>query len=267
MSSERVRGALVGVAIVVAANAAFADDFRLKTLGGFELGALWSSYKYEEPGIMNEKGHKLGLSGAYTTLLEDNAFLIASLRYATGKNTYTGSGTLDRAPDTMWEARFLSGKDYVNGDYALAPYLGLGYRTLHNDLRGTTTTGAVGYRRKSEYLYLPIGITHRIAVAPSGIQRIATNLEYDYFIRGRQTSTLSDTGLPLPEVVDYQKGGHGLKASVAYEMEHASFGLYADYWKATTSPATYFVVGQSLFFVWEPENNTHEYGVFAKYRF
>jgi hypothetical protein len=45
------------------------------------------------------------------------------------------------------------------------PYAGLGFRYLYNDLRGTSSTGAIGYRRESHYFYVPLGVTLRVPLA------------------------------------------------------------------------------------------------------
>ncbi len=268
MLNERARKAVLGTAILMASSPAWADDFRLKTLGGLELGGQWSNYRYEEPREMNQRGHKLGPSVAYTTLFEDNTFFTGSLRYGFGRNTRSGTnGALSDVADTLWEGRLVGGTDYVSGSFALSPYLGLGYRMVRNDLRGLTSTGGLGYRRTSEYLYMPIGMTMRVPVSPEGISRIATSAEYDFFIRGKTFTRYSDTGLGLPDVTNYQKGGHGLKASIGYEARHYSVGLVVDYWKITPSPLAYFYAGNALFQSMEPENSTHEYGVFARFRF
>ncbi len=267
MLREPLKRAVVGMGMLLLSGAAFAENIWLKTMEGFDLGVQWSRYKYEEPGVMNQKGNKVGISGTYTAVFEDNAFAALDLRYASGKNTYTGSGTMSGVPDRMAELRGISGIDYVMGGYALSPYIGLGYRYLSNDLRGVSSTGAVGYRRVSQYLYVPIGITHRLAADVDMLSRIATNLEYDYFIGGRQTTYLSDTGMGLPDITSPQRSGHGLRGSVAYEVGHSTIGVFTDYWKIGTSGMTVFQSGNTVFVGWEPENSTREYGVFAKYHF
>ncbi len=70
---------------------------------------------------------------------------------------------------------------------SLSPYAGLGYRYLYNDLRGTTSTGEAGYRRYSQYFYVPLGLSSRFNV--SGKWSVSPTIEYDYFITGR-------TGIP-----------------------------------------------------------------------
>ena len=68
-------------------------------------------------------------------------------------------------PDWIFETRAVVGKDYLpRSGISLSPFAGLGYRYLYNDLRGTTSTGAVGYQRYSQFLYAPVGLTSRFPV-------------------------------------------------------------------------------------------------------
>jgi hypothetical protein len=266
LNRKNISVALVIVLLAPACALAGNADFR--TFEGWELSGQYSHYRYEEPGKMYETGNKIGLAVKYTVLLQDDQFLATGFRVATGENTYVGSGTLHGMPDTLLEWRIVEGEDYVFHEFSLSPYAGLGYRILYNDARGVTSTGARGYRRLSQYLYMPIGLIHRIALDDDP-SRIATTLEYDLFLSGKQRSYLSDTGLGYPDMSNDQRGGHGLKASIAYEVPHWSLGIFADYWKITTSDPAFINSGSGaiLFVGWEPDNNTHEAGIFAKYRF
>lgn len=265
MSHHRITQVVFGIAIFSGSATASADAGRLTSFSGWEVGAQVSGYKYEEPGLMKETGSKLGIAGRYTAVFSGGMFLSVGARLASGRNTYEGSGTMSGVPDFLWEGRILGGRDFVFSAFALAPYVGLGYRGLYNDMRGITSTGAAGYRRLSQYLYLPLGMTHRVAVANAS--RMASTLEYDLFLRGRQTSYLSDTGFGIADLNNTQRGGHGLKASMAYETQRWSFGVFADYWKITQSDPAYVFVGNRLLVGWEPENHTLELGVFTKYHF
>ncbi len=144
---------------------------------------------------MSLKGSKLGLDLQTTKVLEDEQFIRGELRYAIGLvdyNSYrTGSATGD--PDWYIEARGLVGKDWAANDAVLAAYTGIGYRFLFNDGRGITSTGNWGYRRESSYFYLPIGITHRVALPDQA--RLVSTLEYDHLLAGKQISRLSDGGV------------------------------------------------------------------------
>nr|WP_315465465.1 hypothetical protein [uncultured Rhodoferax sp.] len=241
----------------------------LTTLNGFELGALLSSYKYKEVVNNNEfmslQGRKLGLSANYTQTLDGGGFASISLDYMTGALDYTGSGYKGDNPDYYTELRILGGKDFPASGYVLSPYVGLGTRTLKNDLRGRTSTNAVGYRRDSEYLYIPLGVTHRFAVSGG---RIATTLEYDHFLQGQQTSYLSDVNpANSTDLVNQQSSGKGMRLGVAYETAKFSVGMFYKYWDIADSDIRTFRLNGTLRSGYEPANTTKELGVQVKARF
>jgi hypothetical protein len=115
----------------------------------------------------------------------------------------------------------------------LAAYTGFGYRFLFNDGRGITTTGNWGYRRASNYLYLPIGLIHRSALNDQA--RLVSTLEYDYLLFGKQISKLSDGGQGDSDLINTQRRGYGLKLSVMYEKDNWSVGPYLHYWNIDRS--------------------------------
>jgi len=251
---------LLSALVLVFPNSASAVS--LRTADGFEIGEQVSNYQYEEPGVMNVKGVKLGLTGSVAMNIGDVLYVAGDLRFAFGDVDYTGSGTKRNNPDRLWDLRATGGKDLAAGGTVLSPYAGLGYRTLLNDLRGTSSTGAIGYRRNSEYWYLPLGVTHRFKAGR--FSRISTSLEYDYLIIGKQTTYWSDVGPGLSDQVNRQKSGYGLRLSSAYEIKNWSIGVFYYYWNIEESERNYL---SSLVYVYEPKNNTSEYGVQVKYRF
>lgn len=235
----------------------------LATRTGFEIGGQFSDYEYKEPDFMKLSGPKLAVAGAYTFAFAEQAFGRAELRHAYGELYYEGSGTMNDVPDTTFEARFLVGGDFFPEDaVAVTPYAGLGYRYLFNDLRGTTSTGAVGYRRYSRYLYVPLGLTMRFRTDSSWV--VAPSIEYDYFIRGQQDSRLSDTGFGLADAKNRQHEGYGYRAAVLLENGHFAFGPWVQGWKIEDSDLT--PVGFGLVGL-EPANETFEMGIELKYRF
>jgi len=134
-----------------------------------------------------------------------------------------------------------------------SPFIGIGYRYLFNDLRGYSSSGAIGYRRESNYLYVPIGLTHRFELQDEAL--LATTLEYDLFLRGKQVSKLSDTGLfGYADVTNDQYGGGGFRAEVMYTLVDWSFGPFISIWDIKDSN---LVQGVGL----EPQNRTTEFGL------
>lgn len=256
----RIALVLLGGVLAVGAQPSRSAD-GLSTRPGWELGLQAAKYHYEEPGFMKLDGNRGGVSAAYTEV-EDHRFGKVEGRYSYGRLKYDGSGTQSNVPDHIFEVRALAGADYGAGSImSVSPFIGLGYRYLYNDLRGYDTVGSVtyvGYRRYSQYLYAPIGVTFRFSTG--GGWAVAPTVEYDYFIRGRQKSKLTDTGIPgLMDVTSEQRRGRGYRASFMVEAGHLAFGPWANYWKIKDSEVS------GGFF--EPANRTREAGVEVRYRF
>jgi hypothetical protein len=263
---NKITTLLVSIASLIIPGASQAAANTLATQSGNDIGLSFSSYQYQEPDVMSSKGSKLGLDLRTTSELKNGHFFRGDLRYAFGSVDYNGSGSASGQQDWYIEARGLVSKDWIISDAMVSPYIGLGYRYLSNDARGFTSTGAVGYRRESNYLYLPIGLTYRVTVNTQA--RLTSEVEYDHLLSGKQVSRLSDTGLGLSDVTNIQSSGYGLKLSVMYEKENWAIGPFAHYWN----------VGQSDIAVWvqngvpigagvEPENNTVEFGLKARQQF
>lgn len=252
---------------VVLATPAMAQ--KLSTPRGFEMGVQASQYSYEETGLDVENvGNKVGLTAAYTITGRD-WFAKVDAKYAYGKLRYSSpSGVSTGVPDSNAEARLVGGRDFFPGtNLSVSPYIGIGHRQLFNDSRGENTNGAVGYRRYSQYLYIPVGITARVRAGNGWT--IAPNVEYNYFVRGKQVSKLTDTGFPgIPDVKNSQGEGYGIRGSLMFEKGNLSVGPWIQGWMIKKSNTVvvpiddFFSVGFR-----EPENKTWEYGVQAIYRF
>lgn len=253
------------ITAMLVATAIRAESLRV-TQTGSDIGLSLSSYQYQEPGIMSSKGAKLGLDVRTVRALENGHFLRGDLRYAFGSVDYTGSGSANGQQDWYIEGRGLAGRDWSVGESVLAPYAGLGYRYLANDARGITTTGAAGYRRASNYFYLPVGVTHRYALDEQA--RLVTEVEYDYLLTGRQFSGLSDAGLGYGDVTNKQSSGFGLKLSTTYAKDNWAIGPYAHYWNIGRSDTvSVYRNGAPVGFGAEPKNNTVEFGLKASQQF
>lgn len=188
MATVGLAGATIATAI---ADEQVASELKTKTSN--EIGLTVASYEYKEPDIsMSQKATKVGIDYNGAMALNNGWFVRGDLRYATGKADYSSpaSGTKNGNPDWYYELRGTFGRDFSLETYSLSPYAGLGYRYLFNDIRGVTSTGAIGYRRESNYYYLPVGVTHRLKLESAA--RLSTTLEYDYLINGKQKSYLSD---------------------------------------------------------------------------
>lgn len=263
---KNIAAVLISIVMLIATTTACAESINLKTQTGKNIGLSLSSYQYQEPGLMSSKGSKLGLDLNATKVLQNDRFMRGELRYAFGSVDYNGSGSASGEPDWYIEARGLVGKDWAINDAVLAAYTGIGYRYLFNDARGITSTGAVGYRRESNYFYLPIGIIHRMALNDRA--RLVGTLEYDHLLTGKQISRLSDAGLGHDDVTNKQPSGYGLKLSVNYEKDNWAIGPYAHFWNIGKSDlALVFQNGIPVSMGREPKNNTVEFGLKASQQF
>ena len=242
---------------------AYGQQPTLKTQPGMELGVTFATYKYEEPSLaVKLDGTKTGVDFSAIGNVSNDWFVRGDARFKYGETDYTGSGTKCCNSDWYYDLRGTIGRDFDRGTYNLSPYLGLGYRYLFNDLRGVTSTGAIGYRRESQYTYLPVGLTHRFNLDSSA--RLATTLEYDYLIEGRQTSYLTDTAIPgSGDLVNKQRSGFGIRVNLSYERINWSVGPWFQYWNIDQSDTA----SAGLVTGFEPRNKTTEIGLRLGYRF
>jgi hypothetical protein len=243
----------------------------LLTRRGWEVGGQVSKYRYEEPafpgfGGMNLKGNRGGIVGAYNFTNAAHVYSRIDGRVSYGSLKYEGSGTLEEVPDWSVEVRAVVGKDFLVGDnVALSPYIGLGYRYLYNDLRGYSVVGNsiyVGYRRYSNYVYVPLGLTARFRTGERWV--VAPTVEYDAFLGGRQYSQLTDTGIGYSDASNTQKHGYGYRAYLMLENGRWAFGPWLQYWNIEDSDSVPIGLGRVAM---EPANWTREYGVELRYRF
>jgi hypothetical protein len=265
--SFTLKSSILGfIFLCLTVSSSFAQNKDLATQTGNEFGLLLSNYRYTEPGVMNLKATKIGFEYSGTYAIDPQWpnqnkgwFVKTELRYLTGQADYdsASTGSISNAPDWYYEARILGGKDFHLDGYVLSPYLGLGYRHLYNDIRGTSTTGNQGYRRESNYYTVPIGVSHKLNLANQ--KQLQTTIEYSYLIRGVQHSKLSDSNSLLPDITNTQRSGYGLRLSTMMRVDKWAIGPSLIYWRINQSESSNGYV--------EPSNNTTEFGLKASYLF
>lgn len=249
----------------------------------WDLGTEISYIKYKEPSVMEEKGMMYGLLGSYTyrgcvpPADFDKWMLKAEGRFSYGQVDYKNSGTLDNIDDYILEFRGLGGYDFSFEASTLTPYIGIGYRYLNDDASGmTTSTGAVGYERESNYFYSPIGV--EVITPLKNNWSVGAMLEYDIFWWGKQKSHLSDARLYNPIVGYYtfndienrQDKGYGIRGSIKFQKkgEKLDFVIepYIRYWNIRKSKGvtTSTISENGLWIItgtfYEPKNNSTEIG-------
>lgn len=259
----RASVAAVGIAGAVWAGTLGAQD-SLATRSGWEVGGQVARYRYEEPDVMWLKGNRIGAMGAYTVVNDKRVYRRIELRSSYGELEYQswGTGAMDGVPDHLLEVRALAGRDYPAGKLVWSPYVGGGFRYLYNDLRGTTSTGHIGYRRESFYFYVPLGLTLRMPLGEDWV--FAPQFEYDAFVHGVQRSYLSDAGFGDPNITNQQRHGRGYRVQLMFESRRWAFGPWMNYWNVKNSDLQPIAPGLGGY---EPANWTRESGVELRYRF
>ncbi len=227
---------------------------------------------YKEPGVMEEKGMMVGMSGDYTFHL-NNFMFKAEGRFGIGSVDYSSgqSGELEDIADYILETRFVFGHDFNLDNARLTPFTGLGYRYLFDDGSGKPTSiEHYAYDRKARYLYTPIGLQAVVGLGHRWYLGAAA--EYDLFWRGWQRSRLNDVNSNYSPVDNTQKDGWGARASVNITKEFAKLDFYIEpyfiYWDIDISDIdTLMFYDIPIGDAWEPPNTSREWGARVGIRF
>ena len=228
-----------------------------------EIGTEAYYFRYQEPDVMKENGSFYGLTTKYT--FRDKLMFRVEGRTAAGQVDYKNSGSMDDINDYTIELRGLGGYDFpIFTKTLVTPYLGVAYRYLNDDARGTTSTGALGYQRESNYFYSPIGIETMTGL--KNAWSLVFTLEYDYFWRGVQKSHLSDADRGFNDLENDQNHGYGARGSVRLfkKAKNIDFIIepFVRYWnikKSEEENVTF--AGVIIGYGYEPKNNTIETGI------
>jgi hypothetical protein len=267
-----MKAPLLLLAAIMVAGSAHAQGVTssLSTISESSIGLSLIGYKYDEPNVMTLKARKVGIDYSGTHAFnpqwprgEQGWFVRGELQYAVGDADYSSpsSGTLNGTENYYYEIRGQLGRDFQMKGYVLAPYVGLGFRYLFHDLRGTTSTGNSGYRRENDLQTASVGFTHRMQL--SGGVRLSTTFEYMHILKGVQVAKLSDVGGGLTDVEMDQNSGHGLRLSSMWRVNQWSFGPTLTYWNIKDSE-----VASSGGRNWvEPKNKTTELGFKSNFHF
>ena len=272
---------LVAALLSVAATVSVAQTApTLKTQTGNEIGLTLSSYSYSEPSLgVSMKATNVGIDYTGIYAFGNDWFALGNINYNNGPVKYSGTGTQSGIPQYYYDIKAAVGYDFAVEGIQLSPYVGLGYRYLSQQWGGTTSsTGALGYDRQSTYNYIPIGVINRFAVN-NNKAKVETTFEFDYLLSGNQYSGFSslngtsggNTYAGFSNQNNTQTSGYGLNLTVMYKEDSWGVGPYFKYWniqQSNTNAFSYTKNGAGWNgTVYEPSNNTKEYGVKAIYRF
>ena len=221
-----------------------------------------SYYYYEEPNVMSDTSDpvflSLGLRDWDIDKSDSPWHFLYTIEITRGWVKYDGSGTLDK---DYYKFRGEALAGYKIGNFI--PIVGLGYRWLYDDSGGlTSSTGALGYDRQSQYLYIPSGAVFEFN------EKLKIKGQFNYLLAGMQTSYLSDIA-GFSDIENDQTSGWGTDITVDYKINEKlsvySFYRYWDIDKSDISIGTF--AGVLLFQAFEPANTTTEVGIGFSYKF
>jgi hypothetical protein len=196
-----------------------------------------SWFHYEEPGLMKEEGVLYGVAASYSQYYradyEDRIFRLEG-GVSTGHVDYDGSlqdgtpYTIEANDDFLVNARLLWGPLWHTSTWADCFHYGLGYRYLQDD----STHDPAGYRRHSNYLYLPLGF--RADRAVGGRWYFEWAGELDVLLLGLQVSEVPESPTDSSNVRNWQWPGFGARGSTEarYKTEAMDVAIapFIQYW-------------------------------------
>ncbi len=196
-----------------------------------------SWFHYEEPGVMEEEGTFYGVAACYTRFYraqyEDGIFRVEG-GFSVGDVDYDGA-LMDGTPyemagndDYLANARILLGPLWHADTWANHLYAGFGYRYLQDD----STHDPHGYRRHSNYFYLPLGLKAYRTMNDNWYLELGG--EVDLLIAGLQVSEIPESPTDPSNVENWQWPGVGLRGALALRHKTASSDLslapFVQYW-------------------------------------
>jgi hypothetical protein len=265
---SRIPSVSIAAAVLLLSGAAAAQNNVT-----YSFGVEVHRQEYREPSIdVTEKGWFGGLTGDAIM-----AFGLWQLRIdgrvAYGMMSYAGSGTEDGIDDYVFEGRVMFGRviPLGGGGNRITPYAGYGYRVLFDTLgRHSTSTGAIGYDRLSQYHYVPVGIEGGFRLNQNWA--VKPTAEFDWLIRGFQESYLSQVAGGLSDLHNTQDSGWGVRGAIMFQTSvrgtAIEFGPFVRYWdieQSDTKPVTF--QGVTVGGGFEPANHTIEAGATLKVLF
>jgi hypothetical protein len=236
------------------------------------LSAGVSYFDYDEDSLdVTIEGYLYGLAAAYEFHSPVSGWMFGlegELDFGTTEydgSTQGGIPLEEDSDDVIFDLRAVGGYDVEFADqWALTPFLGLGYRYWYNDVEGPG-----GYTREVSYLYLPAGF--RIAARLGGAWTLRLVAEGDLLLAGQVDSELSDVDPGFNDTTNETDFGDGWGARVRLQLRNGHFLVepYFAYWDVDRSDydtLTYYGFPTG-FVVFEPANTTTTYGLRVGYNF
>jgi hypothetical protein len=236
------------------------------------LAAGVSYFDYDEDSLdVTIEGYLFGLAGEYAFHAPGSGWMFGlGAEFDVGTTEYDGSlqnGTPieEDSDDFILDLRAVGGYDVEFADqWALTPFLGLGYRYWHNDVEG-----AGSYTREVSYWYLPAGV--RLTARLGAAWTLRLTAEGDLLLAGRVDSELSDVDPGFNDTTNETDVGDGWGARVSLQLRNRHFLVepFFTYWDVDRSDydALTFYGVPTGFVVFEPANTTTMYGIRFGYSF
>lgn len=232
---------------------------------GIGVEGFYDNYKEPDPTIRVDTDTKYGSVTVGYAWGYDTVAAI-DVRGSMGEADYSSvSGTSENSPQYEAEVRGRLGfRESFAGGTAM-PYVGLGARAYYDHSQNTVTSlGYVGYDRKINQVYIPVGVDMTF---PAGAWQIKPNLEYDQLVYGSVESDLGS--IPgYSDITNQQHKGYGLRASLmfAHKLGGSTWeaGPFIRYWDIPTSDTTRDDFGTYWI---EPDNKRMQAGLAMKVLF
>jgi len=218
--------------------------------------------------FMTENSQMFALIASARVDLTPDQALEFSGRYGRGNADYSSdSGSKNGITRISSDWRLVYKHDFPAGTSMVTPEAGFGVRLLSDHLDQFQPGG---YRRDSTYQYLLLGISSRSPLANNWA--LVPRFAYQYLVRGKQQSHLSDINSTYPDLSNTQHNGYGLELSVGFEKKLTDTTIVAltpffRYWNIGDSSTETVANGSVIISGKEPKNTTQEAGVDVAYRF
>lgn len=223
------------------------------------------NFYYKEPGVMDEKGWIPGESITATKYNAQNLMAEFSGSIYYGITEYNGAysdGTpLTADSDNLYlNLKAVIGQGVMMNDIGLTPYIGIGMRYWHNDIKASG-----GYNRYITQYYLPLGVH---ITSGSSSWRTGGTLEGSVLLGGKVRTQLSDVSPLYGDADNNQKFGYGgsLRLSAFVENHQGNYTLgiepYVEYWHFANSQPDHVNYGNLYsIHVLEPNNDFYLSGI------
>jgi hypothetical protein len=227
------------------------------------------NFDYEETAdgekLMEEEGTMHGLRLAYTghsgrgpMFRVDGSFNYGELEY--DGQTWGGDPVGADTEDYLVRLQGALGWDFQHGNSVSTVYTGLAFRYWNNEIDDTG-----GYEREITQFYWPIG--YELAVPLGEKWVLGGGLEFELLLDGQVKSHLSDADSSFEDAHNDQEAGDGYGVnSIIYLKRDSerlpwSVGLFVNYYDIEDSDTDLVTLGEWMFLVYEPENETTEIGL------